>query len=296
MRRVAVAVVIILVGIAVYEILATTTPTRAVYLALPAVEGVDDNCVFTDITDLVQSGVLVNDTLHPFSAYELVSLTCSEDNMEYSVMIYLDVSPYERRDIENALPQPVTVISNRSVYLISANNYFVPIASEFYFYSFSNVEDPYLVINDSLNLRNSYSLDEEFSMLARIPDRIGYLDPTLKYVKAEFGTSRSVTNRSVTKEWYVGTTTDASTIAYIILKEPKDPDRILGCTNENSTYANVTTPAGILYTCNYGNMCGPKYLIMENSFAYTHMQMVCESVEDVFTTAVLERVMDRSGR
>ncbi|MCK4715058.1 MAG: hypothetical protein KAT35_05750, partial [Candidatus Aenigmarchaeota archaeon] len=191
MRRVAVAVVIMLVGIAIYEILATTTPTRAVYLALPAVEGVDDNCVFTDITDLVQSGVLINDTSYYFSAYELVSFTCSKNNTEYSVMIYLDVSPYEKRNISDALPQPVTVISNRSVYLISANNYFVPIASEFYFYSFSNVEDPYLVINDSLNLRNSYSLDEEFSMLARVPDRIEYLDSTLRQIKSEFWNDRS---------------------------------------------------------------------------------------------------------
>jgi hypothetical protein len=229
--------------------------------------------------------------LYSQAAYELVSLRCSAGDRDYSVAVYLDVSPFEKREIENALPEPIATLSNKSVYLISDGNYFVPVSSEFYFYSFNGISNPLAVINDSLNLRNHHPLEEELSMLARIPDRIGHLDSTLRYARAEFGTSRSVI-----KEWYVGPTPLSSTIAYIILREPKDSDLILGCTNENSTYANVTTPSGILYTCNYDNMCGPKYLVMENSFAYTPVEMVCESVEDVFTTAVLERVMDSSGR
>ena len=283
MKWVVAVVVITIVAVAAYLLITDPVPARGVYFMLPAVSGIDDNCVFTDITDLVQAGVLF-DTLYNFTAQELISLQCSEDDRSYSVIIYLDVSPFEKRNIENALPTPANTLSTTSVYSISADNYFVPIESEFYFYSFENVE-PFSVINDSLNSRNSYSLDEGFEMLDRIPDRIEYMDSELRQIRVEFGSTKSVI-----KEWYVGTTFLASSNAYVVLREPKDPTLILGCTDENSTYDNTTSSVGILYTCRSANMCGPKYLVMEDSVAYTQIPMVCDSVEDAFTTAIMERI------
>ncbi|MHA2428607.1 MAG: hypothetical protein ACXADB_11340 [Candidatus Hermodarchaeia archaeon] len=290
MKEVVALVVIAVVVAAAYLLITAPVPVREAYLMLPSVSGTDDNCVFADITDLVQSGVLFDTTLYNFTAQELISLHCLEDDRSYGVMVYLDVSPFEKREIESALPTPTTVLSGRNVYPIAGNNYFVPIESEFYFYSFDNVP-PFPVINDSLNSRNSYSLDESFAMLARIPDRIEYMDSELRQIRTEFGDTKQAI-----KEWYVGTTLLAASNAYIVLREPNDPDIILGCSDENSTYDNTTTSSGMFYICKSGNMCGPKYLIMDDSFAYTQIPMVCDSVEDAFTTAIIERVTESSGR
>jgi hypothetical protein len=287
MKGVVAVVVIAVVVVAAYLLITRPVPTRDAYLMLPAVSGTDDNCVFTDITDLVQAGVLL-DTLHNFTAQELISLQCSEGDRSYSVMIYLDISPFEKRNIENALPSPITTLSSTDVYLVSTGNYFVPIESEFYFYSFENIA-PFPVINDSLNSRNSYSLDEGFEMLGKIPDRIEYMDSELRQIRTEFGDTKSAI-----KEWYVGTTFLAASNAYIVLREPKDPDLILGCADENSTYDNITSSAGTFYTCRSANMCGPKYLVMRDSIAYTQIPVVCDSVEDAFTTAIMGRITGNS--
>jgi hypothetical protein len=272
------------VAVAAATILLAPQPYRAILMALPAVEGVSDECIYNNVIDVIEA--YVNGTI--FTSEEYISLSCSSATSNYTVELYLSLNPVDENRIGRMLneSEPALYVLDRPLYYVSGNRLLAKQHSTLYLYSFYGFseQNKQVVINDSFNSRNYYDLNEMFLFLNRIPDSTLVIDSSL-YQKQVFFSDEL---KTALKGWYIGTTRLASQQGFVVLRQPG------GMEKKCYDWDNETTIFGIFYKC-YGNgTCGPKYLTMSDAEAYAmdanDMSFTCSSVEDAFTDEIMKNI------
>lgn len=277
--------VVLIVSFAIFQILMSTTPVRAIYMKIPQVAGINDSCVYNNIVDVVEATFDGNF----FTAEELIGLSCSDSGArQYSIGMYLNINPSDEVGIDAwlELQNPYYNISGYPVYILSDGRYLYKHESTLLFFGFQGISDSekLRIVTDSINEVNPYTFTQAFALLDRIPDQSSILDSSV--YQNQVYLSDDLT--TVLKGWYVGTSRLASQQAFIFLRIPGDIE------TRCWEYENETTPYGDLYLCSANDTCGPKYLFLSDAMAYAQdfddMSFVCSSIEDAFTTDILMNV------